>query len=143
MQRIARLYVHVPDYDSGILEHAGQHVFAYDHAMLGAPDAAISLTMPVRVPSYQSTPMLPALQTFMPEGFIADRTRERFGKTIKMNDMALLALSAGDAIGRLRVSEILGSDTIVSSSSELSLRLRQRDKTDHRLATLAAQALAS
>ena len=104
MQRIARLYVHVPDYDSGILEHAGQHVFAYDHAVLGVPDAAISLTMPVRVPSYQSTPMLSALQTFMPEGFIADRIRERFGKTIKMNDMALLALSAGDAIGRLRVS---------------------------------------
>jgi serine/threonine-protein kinase HipA len=104
MQRIARLYVHVPGYDSGILEHAGQHVFAYDHAVLGVPDAAISLTMPVRLPSYQSTPMLPALQTFMPEGFIADRIGERFGKTIKMNDMALLALSAGDSIGRLRVS---------------------------------------
>lgn len=104
MQRIARLYVHVPEYYSGILEHAGQHVFAYDHALLDVPDAAISLTMPIRLPSYQSTPMLPALQTFMPEGFIADRIRERFGKTIKMNDMALLALSAGDAIGRLRVS---------------------------------------
>ena len=104
MQRIARLYVHVPDCYSGILEHARQHVFAYDHAVFGVPNAAISLTMPVRVPSYQSTPMLPALQTFMPEGFIADRIRERFGKTIKMNDMALLALSAGDAIGRLRVS---------------------------------------
>ena len=109
MQRIVRLYVHVPDYGSGILEHAGQHVFAYDHALLGEPDAAISLTMPMRLASYQSTPMLPALQTFMPEGFIADRIRERFGKTIKMNDMALLALSAGDAIGRLRVSMQRGS----------------------------------
>ena len=104
MQRIARLYVHVPEHCAGILEHAGQHVFSYDHAVLKIPDTAISLTMPVRLPSYQSTPMLPALQTFMPEGFIADRIRERFGKTIKMNDMALLALSAGDAIGRLRVS---------------------------------------
>jgi serine/threonine-protein kinase HipA len=104
MQRISRLYVHVPNHCSGILEHAGQHVFAYDHAQLANPDSAISLTMPVRLPSYQSTPMLPALQTFMPEGFIADKIRERFGKTIKLNDMALLALSAGDAIGRLRVS---------------------------------------
>lgn len=109
MQRIARLYVHVPERCAGILEHAGQHIFAYDHAALNIPDAAISLTMPVRLPSYQSTPMLPALQTFMPEGFIADRIRERFGKTIKMNDMALLALSAGDAIGRLRVSVERGS----------------------------------
>ena len=104
MQRIARLYVHMPDYDSGILEYAGQHVLAYDDAVLGMPDAAISLTMPVRLSSYQSTPMLPALQTFLPEGFIADRIRERFGKTIKMNDMALLALSAGDSIGCSRVS---------------------------------------
>lgn len=104
MNRISRLFIHVPDTCSGQLEHAGRHVFAYDAAVLDRPAAAISLTMPVRLASYEHTLMLPALQTFMPEGFIAERIRERFGKTIKMNDMALLALSAGDAIGRLRVS---------------------------------------
>ena len=104
MNRISRLFIHVPDTCSGQLEHVGRHVFAYDAAVLDRPAAAISLTMPVRLASYEHTLMLPALQTFMPEGFIAERIRERFGKTIKMNDMALLALSAGDAIGRLRVS---------------------------------------
>ena len=104
MNRISRLFIHVPDVCSGQLEHSGRHVFAYDAAVLDRPAAAISLTMPVRLASFDHTLMLPALQTFMPEGFIAERIRERFGKTIKMNDMALLALSAGDAIGRLRVS---------------------------------------
>jgi len=104
MNRISRLFIHVPDTCSGQLEHTGRHVFAYDAAVLDKPAAAISLTMPVRLASFDPTLMLPALQTFMPEGFIAERIRERFGKTIKMNDMALLALSAGDAIGRLRVS---------------------------------------
>ena len=104
MNRIGRLFIHVPDVCSGQLEHSGRHVFAYDAAVLDRPAAAISLTMPVRLASFDHTLMLPALQTFMPEGFIAERIRERFGKTIKMNDMALLALSAGDAIGRLRVS---------------------------------------
>ena len=104
MNRISRLFIHVPDVCSGQLEHTGRHVFAYDAAVLDQPAAAVSLTMPVRLASFDHTLMLPALQTFMPEGFIAERIRERFGKTIKMNDMALLALSAGDAIGRLRVS---------------------------------------
>ncbi len=104
MNRISRLFIHVPDTCSGQLEQTGRHVFAYDASVLDKPAAAISLTMPVRLASYEHTLMLPALQTFMPEGFIAERIRSRFGKTIKMNDMALLALSAGDAIGRLRVS---------------------------------------
>ena len=104
MNRISRLFIHVPETCSGQLEHTGRHVFAYAAAVLDRPATAISLTMPVRLASYEHTLMLPALQTFMPEGFIAERIRERFGKTIKMNDMALLALSAGDAIGRLRVS---------------------------------------
>ena len=104
MNRISRLFIHTPETCAGQLEHTGRHVFAYDAAVLDRPAVAISLTMPMRLASYEHTLMLPALQTFMPEGFIAERIRERFGKTIKMNDMALLALSAGDAIGRLRVS---------------------------------------
>ena len=104
MKRIDRLFIHTPDVCSGQLQHAGRHVFAYDPALLSTPNAAISLTMPMRLASYEHTLMLPALQTFMPEGFIAERLRERFGKTFKINDMALLALSSGDAIGRLRVS---------------------------------------
>jgi serine/threonine-protein kinase HipA len=104
MQRIDRLFVQTPQGASGQLEHRGRHIFAYDASMLNTPSAAISLTMPMRLQSYEHTLMLPALQTFMPEGFIADRLRERFGKTVKMNDMALLALSSGEAIGRLRVT---------------------------------------
>ncbi len=103
MKRIGKLFVHAGDTLSGQLEHHGRHVFAYDPANLQTPSAAISLTMPVRLASYEHALMLPALQTFMPEGFIADCLNERFGKVFKMDSMALLALSSGDAIGRLRV----------------------------------------
>jgi serine/threonine-protein kinase HipA len=119
MKRIDRLYVHTPSACSGQLEHTGRHVFAYDPALLATPSAAISLTMPMRLASYEHTLMLPALQTFMPEGFIAERLRERFGKTFKMNDMALLALSSGDAIGRLRVSVARDAPT---TSATIALR---------------------
>ena len=85
MNRINRLFIHVPDTCSGQLEHSGRHVFAYDVTALECPAAAISLTMPVRLASYEHTLMLPALQTFMPEGFIAERIRERFGKTRQLH----------------------------------------------------------
>ncbi len=115
MKRIERLYIHTPQQCSGQLEHHGRHVFAYDPTLLQTPSAAISLTMPMRLASYEHTLMLPALQTFIPEGFIADRLRERFGKTFKMNDMALLALSSGDAIGRLRVNVERDAPTTTST----------------------------
>ncbi len=60
--------------------------------------------MPLSARSYSRTPMLPAFQTFLPEGFLKERIHERFGKLLRIDDMALLALSGGNAIGRLRVS---------------------------------------
>lgn len=113
MKRIDRLFVHAGEALSGQLEHHGRHVFAYDPVNLQNPSAAISLTMPVRLASYERTLMLPALQTFMPEGFIAERLNERFGKVFKMDSMAMLALSSGDAIGRLRVG--LDRETFTST----------------------------
>jgi serine/threonine-protein kinase HipA len=49
--------------------------------------------------------MLPVFQTFLPEGFLADRIVERFSKTMRVDDMALLALTSSNAIGRIRVSQ--------------------------------------
>lgn len=106
MERIRLLHVTTTQGYAGVLLKDAQHQFAYDAALAVAADEAraISLTMPVRAAPWRTSQMLPAFQTSLPEGFLHDHIRERFGKVFKMDDMAMLALSGGNAIGRLRVS---------------------------------------
>lgn len=108
LARVQRLQVWTPQGHAGLLSKDGQHVFNYAPEVLAERDVhlarAISLSMPVRPASYHSTAMLPVFQTFLPEGFLAERIAERFGKTLRIDDMALLALSGANSIGRLQVS---------------------------------------
>lgn len=103
--RVATLHVTTPQGYSGLLSESGQHVFAYAPEVVAAGDGSrsLSLTMPVRPESYATTPLLPVFQTFLPEGFLAQRIVDRFSKTLRMDDMALLALSSANAIGRIRL----------------------------------------
>ena len=106
-ERVRVLHTTTTQGYAGVLSKDGQHVFAYDsvtYAPTERPDLAISLTMPPRAESWKTTNMLPAFQTFLPEGFLKDHIRERFAKTLRIDDMALLALSGENAIGRIRVS---------------------------------------
>lgn len=105
--RIKALHVATTQGYAGLLSKDGQHVFGYGPDVVAADDAerAVSLTMPVRAESYKTTPMLPVFQTFLPEGFLAERIVERFSKSLRVDDMALLALSGVNAIGRIRVSQ--------------------------------------
>jgi len=106
LPRVELLHVFVPAGISGRLAKHGQHSFTYDTRAVesGDPTAEISLTMPLSAQSYSTTPMLPVFQTFLPEGYLKERIQERFAKMLRVDDMALLALSGGNAIGRLRVS---------------------------------------
>ena len=105
--RIKTLHVSTTQGRAGLLSKNGQHVFSYASEVAASDEAerSISLTMPVRTESYKSTPMLPVFQTFLPEGFLADRIVEKFSKSLRVDDMALLALSGVNAIGRIRVSQ--------------------------------------
>ena len=60
--------------------------------------------MPVTADSYRSFPIFPVFQTSLPEGFLKERIVQRFSKTLRVDDMALLALAGGSRIGRLRLS---------------------------------------
>jgi len=106
LPRIELLHVFVPAGLSGRLAKYGQHSFTYDTGVIesGDPAAEISLTMPLSAQSYSMTPMLPVFQTFLPEGYLKERIRQRFAKLLRVDDMALLALSGGNAIGRVRVN---------------------------------------
>ena len=110
--RIKDLHVSTAQGFAGLLSKNGQHVFSYAPEAVASeePERSISLTMPVRAESYKTTPMLPVFQTFLPEGFLAGRIVEKFSKTLRIDEMALLALSGANAIGRVRVSQSPGKE---------------------------------
>ena len=104
--RLKSLYVSTPDGLAGLLTKESRHVFSYATDAVVAQDArrAIALSMPVAAESYQSFPIFPVFQTSLPEGFLKERIVQRFAKTMRMDDMALLALAGGNRVGRLRLS---------------------------------------
>ncbi len=104
--RLKALFVGTADGLSGLLSKESQHVFTYAAQAVAALDQrnAIALSMPVVAASYKSSPIFPVFQTSLPEGFLRERIVERFSKTMRMDDMALLALAGGNRVGRLRLS---------------------------------------
>lgn len=95
------LIVSTPQGAAGSLKKESRHVFAYgtrDHA------CQVSLTMPFRAETYAETPMLPAFAMNRPEGFLLERIQRAF-KQIQLDDMALLAITGENQIGRLRYAE--------------------------------------
>ncbi len=99
--RVRRLTVRTPQGQAGILTKESRHVFAYDTRERARQ---VSLTMPLRAETYAETPMLPAFAMNRPEGFLLERIQRAF-KHIQLDDMALLAITGGNQIGRLRYDE--------------------------------------
>lgn len=99
--RVRELIVSTPQGNAGKLTKESRHVFAYDTR---APDRQVSLTMPLRAETYAETPMLPAFSMNRPEGFLLERIQRAF-KHVQLDDMALLAITGANQIGRLRYSQ--------------------------------------
>ena len=118
--RLKALFVGTSNGLSGLLSKESQHVFTYATQAVAALDQrmAIALSMPVVAESYKSSPIFPVFQTSLPEGFLKERIVERFSKTMRMDDMALLALAGGNRVGRLRlsISEEMPADELGSES---------------------------
>jgi serine/threonine-protein kinase HipA len=99
--RVRELRVRTPQGEAGALTKESRHVFAYGTREL---ERQVSLTMPLRAETYAETPMLPAFSMNRPEGFLLERIQRAF-KHIQLDDMALLAITGGNQIGRLRYDE--------------------------------------
>jgi serine/threonine-protein kinase HipA len=98
---VRQLRVSTPQGESGTLTKESRHVFAYaTHERA----RQVSLTMPLRAETYAETPMLPAFSMNRPEGFLLERIQRAF-KHVQLDDMALLAITGGNQIGRLRYEE--------------------------------------
>lgn len=99
-ERVKKLRVSVPQGDCGTLEKAHRFSFAYDYSALR--DHQLSLTMPVRLPSYSRGAIHPIFEQNLPEGFVRQRIAERLRKHVRIDEMLFLALQRDYGIGRLR-----------------------------------------
>lgn len=61
--------------------------------------------MPIRAETYAATPMLPVFAMNRPEGYLLERIQRAF-KHVQLDDMALLAITGSNQIGRLRYEEL-------------------------------------
>jgi len=84
-ERVNRLRVSVPEGNSGTLEKTHRFSFAYDHT--SQSDCQLSLTIPVRLPSYSRGSVHPIFEQNLPEGFVRERITERLRKHIRIDDM--------------------------------------------------------
>ena len=86
----------------------------------GCPvEAAISVTMPVRVDQYDSMGgLLPIFEMNLPEGSLKESLRNQFAKAIpEFDDLDMLAIVGSSQIGRLRYSQQEQLDEAVPEQS--------------------------
>ena len=100
-ERIKQLHIHCSQGYSGTLTRESQIVFNY---LTDRPDCEISLTMPLRAQSYAANILPGVLRQNVPEGYLLNWLHQQFGKTMKMDDFNVLALTGRDMIGRVRCS---------------------------------------
>jgi serine/threonine-protein kinase HipA len=124
-----RLAVHAEARFSGLLTHDKSYVFAYD--LRAPPNAAVSLTMPIRQQVYDRPTQHPIFQMNLPEGYLLERLRNLLAKSSTADPMVLLPLLGGEsAIGRLRYS--------VDGPAELSEEHSYSGNAGERLADILA-----
>jgi len=93
---------------AGVLDRLGTKgsTFAYDPEAL--PERAVSVTMPVRVQSWDTHfGLAPVFEMNLPEGALRERLVRRFAKaTGRFDDIDLLSVVGRTQIGRLRFSAL-------------------------------------
>jgi serine/threonine-protein kinase HipA len=93
---------------AGVLDRLGTRgaSFAYEPGALA--DRAVSITMPVRVPSYDSKfGLIPIFEMNLPEGALRERLTRSFAKaTGTFDDFDLLQIVGRTQIGRIRYSAL-------------------------------------
>jgi serine/threonine-protein kinase HipA len=87
---------------AGLLERelTRDYVFAYEPDAPG--EAQVSLTMPIRLKSWQSRELHPIFQMNLPEGALLDTIRHAIAKIIGEDDLAILRVTGGNQVGRNR-----------------------------------------
>lgn len=112
--KIKDIVVSVPQGHAGRLTRESQVVFNYETDQV---DCEISLTMPLRAQSYAANILPGVMRQNLPEGFLLSWMKASFGKTMKLDDFNLLALTGREMIGRVQ-SRIAGAENDTSDAGE-------------------------
>lgn len=99
--KLKNLYVNTSQGHAGVLTRESQMVFGY---RTENPLCEISLTQPLSAQTYAANILPGVLRQNLPEGYLRSWIIERFGKTMKMDDFNMLALTGADMIGRVSVN---------------------------------------
>jgi len=99
-----------------MLERDGEHVFAYHPDT--PPSDAVSLTMPVRLKSWESRDLHPVFQMNLPEGALLIAVRNAIAKVAGTDDLTILRVVGGNTIGRNRFSRPENDAPMFSSEPE-------------------------
>lgn len=100
------LAVWADDQKAGLLDRSlerRQYVFSYDPAAV-SPSAQVSLTMPVRLESWNSRDLHPIFQMNLPEGALLEAIRRSVAKLAGDDDLTILRVTGGNQVGRNRFS---------------------------------------
>src|ERR1022692_3074374 len=118
--------------EAGLLDRFGARgsTFAYQHGV--PPVRAVSVTMPVRLPSWDIQYGLPPIfEMNLPEGVLRERLRLAFAKaTGTFDELDLLAIVGRSQVGRIRYTgdkEQLHEDVPFQSVDEILVRKRGGD----------------
>ena len=103
MDGVTELSVWVDDAPVGRLlrQEGGRYVFNYSSE---SADAAVSLTMPVRLESWVIPELHPIFQMNLPEGALLAAIRQAIAKLIGDDDLSILRVTGGNQVGRNRFS---------------------------------------
>ncbi|QWV97291.1 type II toxin-antitoxin system HipA family toxin [Geomonas nitrogeniifigens] len=79
------------------------HTFAY-HTTELAGEAQVSLTMPIRLESWNSQELHPIFQMNLPEGALLDAIKRAVSKITEADSLSILRVTGGNQVGRNRFS---------------------------------------
>lgn len=118
--------------EAGLLDRFGARGSTFAYQTNAPPLRAVSVTMPVRVPSYNASfGLLPIFEMNLPEGVLRERLRLTFAKaTGTFDDFDLLGIVGRSQVGRIRYTgaqETLQEDVPFQSVDEILEKRRGGD----------------
>lgn len=105
---------------AGLLEREPRQEYVFAYTPNASALAQVSLTMPLRLKSWQSRDLHPIFQMNLPEGALLDTIRHAIAKVIGDDDLTVLRVTGGNQVGRNRFASP-GSDLPAMPDTEEAL----------------------
>jgi serine/threonine-protein kinase HipA len=128
--------------EAGLLDRQGSHGSTFLYLPGTAPERAVSVTMPVRLASWDTAYGLPPIfEMNLPEGALRERLRLAFAKaTGRFDELDVLSIVGRSQVGRIRYTgekECLQEDVPFQSVDEILARRQVGDLFRYLLDTFA------